>query len=201
MASIFTPRSLPRLRQLSTAHKLVAIGAFAAIAAAAGCSSGSATSSTSTTAASSGSGSTAATVSAVSKGTVGAVLSNAAGMTLYRYTPDTPGVSNCTGGCAATWPPLELSAGMATPVAGAGVSGLGTIKRADGSLQVTYNGMPLYTFTGDSSRTDANGQGLDGTWFVLKTTASGGAAPTATTKAPTATTAAPSGGGSGGYGY
>jgi predicted lipoprotein with Yx(FWY)xxD motif len=191
MASI----SFPRFHQLSGTHKLVAVGAFAALAAAAGCSSGSATpSSTSTTAASSGSGSSAATVTVVSKGTVGAVLSNGQGLTLYRYTPDTPGVSNCTGGCAVTWPPLVLPAGVTTPVAGTGVTGLGTIKRSDGSLQVTENGMPLYTFTGDSSRTDANGQGLDGTWFVLKASTSGGAAATATTKAPT-TTAAPSGNG------
>ncbi|MGH9097668.1 MAG: hypothetical protein ACRDWB_09605, partial [Acidimicrobiales bacterium] len=70
--------------------------------------------------------------------------------------------------------------------------------RADGTKQVTYNSMPLYTFTGDSSRTDAAGQGLDGTWFVIKPGAAAStattAAPTATTKAPTATTAAPSGG-------
>jgi len=190
--------SLTRLPRISGAQKLVAVGAFAALAAAAGCSSGSATpSSTSTTGASSGSGGTAATVTVASKGTVGAVLSTAQGMTLYHYTPDTPGVSNCTGGCATIWPPLELAAGVTTPVAGTGVNGLGTTKRADGSLQVTYNGMPLYTFSGDSSPTDAKGQGVAGTWFVLTANTSGGAAPTATTKAPTATTAAPSGG----YGY
>jgi predicted lipoprotein with Yx(FWY)xxD motif len=193
---------------MSGAHKLIAVGAFAALAAAAGCSSGTSSSSTSTAASggSGGSGGT-ATVTVASKGSVGAVLSNRQGLTLYRYTPDKPGISNCTGGCAVTWPPLVLPSGVTTPVPGTGVTGLGTTKRSDGSLQVTYNGMPLYTFTGDSSRTDAAGQGLDGTWFVIKPTAAGstattaaptgGVAPTATTKAGTATTAAPSGG----YGY
>jgi predicted lipoprotein with Yx(FWY)xxD motif len=189
MASI----SFPRLQQMSGAHKLIAVGAFAALAAAAGCSSGSASPSSTTAAGASGTTAGApATVTVASKGSVGAVLSNAQGMTLYRYTPDAPGVSNCTGGCATAWPPLELAPGATAPVAGNGVNGLGTIKRADGTLQVTYDNMPLYTFTGDSSASDAKGQGLDGTWFVIT---SGGS--TGTTKAPS-TTAAPSGGG---YGY
>jgi len=192
MASI----SFPRLRRMSGAHQLIVVGAFAALAAAAGCSSGSATpSSTSTAGASGTSGAAPATVTVASKGSVGAVLSNAKGMTLYRYTPDTPGVSNCTGGCPTAWPPLELAPGVTTPLAGKGVNGLGTIKRADGTLQVTYNNTPLYTFTGDSSASDAKGQGLDGTWFVIKSNSSGtSGGSTATTNAPS-TTAAPSGGG------
>ncbi|HEX3840131.1 MAG TPA: hypothetical protein VHU85_04995 [Acidimicrobiales bacterium] len=190
--------SFPRLHQLSGAHKLIAVGAFAAVVAAAGCTSGSAApSSTSAAAASGASSGSPATVTAATKGSLGSVLANAQGMTLYRYTPDAPGVSNCTGGCATAWPPLELAPGVTTPVAGKGVDGLGTVKRADGSLQVTYDKMPLYTFTGDSRATDAKGQGLDGTWFVIKSGASGASGgATATTKAPT--TAAPSGGG---YGY
>src|SRR5664280_2287710 len=172
-------------RRMSGAHKLIAIATFGALAAAAGCSSGTA-SAPASTAASGGSGGSGGTptVTVASKGTVGAVLSNGQGMTLYRYTPDTPGVSACTGGCATTWPPLTLQAGVTNPVAGPGVTGLGTIKRADGSLQVTYTGTPLYLYVGDSSRTDATGQGLGGLWFVLK-------APTA---APT-TTSAPQGSG------
>ena len=176
-------------RRMSGGHKLIAIATFGALAAAAGCSSGtsSAPASTAASGGSGGSGGT-LTVTVASKGTVGAVLSNGQGMTLYRYTPDTPGVSACTGGCATTWPPLTLPAGVTNPVAGPGVTNLGTIKRADGSLQVTYTGMPLYRYVGDSSRTDATGQGLGGTWFVLK-------APTAAPAAPT-TTSAPQGSGS-----
>ena len=171
-------------RSMSGAHKLIAIAAFGALAAAAGCTSGTSTTPAST-AASGGSGASGGTptVTVASKGTVGAVLSNGQGMTLYRYTPDTPGVSACTGGCATTWPPLTLPAGVTNPVAGPGVTNLGTIKRADGSLQVTYTGMPLYRYVGDTSRTDATGQGLGGTWYVLKASASTPAAPT-TTSAP-----------------
>ncbi|HEV3266503.1 MAG TPA: hypothetical protein VG014_13335 [Acidimicrobiales bacterium] len=190
--------SLTRLPRISGAQKLVAVGAFAALAAAAGCSSGSATpASTSSTAGGSNGSGGAATVTLASKTSVGSVLSNAQGMTLYHLTSDTSGVSTCTGGCATIWPPLVLPAGVTTPVAGSGVNGLGTITRSDGSVQVTYNHEPLYTFSGDMSPTDAKGQGVAGTWFVVKSGSSGGGAATATTKAPT-TTAAPSGGG---YGY
>lgn len=163
-------------RPMSGAHKLIAIAAFGALAAAAGCTS--ATSGTSGKVAGSGSS---PTVTVASKGTVGAVLSDAQGTTLYRYTPDTPGVSVCTGGCATSWPPLTLPAGVTKPVAGPGVTNLGTTKRADGSLQVTYMGMPLYRFVGDTSRTDATGQGLGGTWYVLKASASTPATPAAPT--------------------
>jgi predicted lipoprotein with Yx(FWY)xxD motif len=195
-----TFRTLPRLPRISGAHKLLAIGAFAALAAAAGCSSGSTTASTSSTAGGSSGSGGAATVTVASKTSVGSVLSTAQGMTLYHLTSDTPGVSTCTGGCATAWPPLVLPAGVTTPVAGNGVDGLGTIKRADGSLQVTYDKEPLYTFSGDASPTDAKGQGVAGTWFAVKSDSSstGSGATTATTKAPTATTQAPSGGG---YGY
>jgi predicted lipoprotein with Yx(FWY)xxD motif len=119
-------------------------------------------------------------------------------MTLYRYTSDKPGASVCTGGCAAIWPPLVLPAGITTPVAAKGVDGLGTITRPDGTVQVTYDKEPLYTYSGDSTPADAKGQGVEGTWFAVKSdSTSTGGATTATTKAPTATTAAPSGG----YGY
>ena len=169
-------------RSMSGAHKLIAIAAFGALAAAAGCTSGTSTTPASTAASggSGGSGGT-PTVTVASKGTVGAVLSDAQGTTLYRYTPDTPGVSVCTGGCATSWPPLTLPAGVTKPVAGPGVTNLGTTKRADGSLQVTYMGMPLYRFVGDTSRTDATGQGLGGTWYVLKASASTPATPAAPT--------------------
>jgi len=193
--------SLPRRPRISGAHKLLAVGAFAALAAAAGCSSGSATpaSTSSTAAGSSGSGGT-ATVTVASKSSVGSVLINAQGMTLYHYTSDTPGVSTCTGGCATAWPPLVLPPGVTTPVAGKGVDGLGTVTRSDGSVQVTYDKEPLYTFTGDTSPADAKGQGVEGSWFAVKSdsTSTGAGASTATTQAPTATTKAPSGGG---YGY
>ena len=102
-----------------------------------------------------------ATVEAKDVGTVGTVLvDGASGMTVYIFTKDVKdsGASACTGDCLATWPALTVAAG-ATPSGGAGVTGkLGTITRPDdGSLQVTYNGLPLYFFKNDKAPGDANG--------------------------------------------
>ncbi len=72
------------------------------------------------------------------------VLIDSAGFTLYWYTPDTATSSACTGACATAWPPL-----LGTPSFASGVSltgKLGTIKRANGQLQATYDGHPLYLF-------------------------------------------------------
>jgi predicted lipoprotein with Yx(FWY)xxD motif len=101
------------------------------------------------------------TVEAKEVGTIGTVLvDGTSGMTVYIFTKDTKdsGTSACTGDCLATWPALTVPAG-ATPSGGSGVTGtLGTITRADdGSLQVTYNGLPLYFFKNDSAPGDANG--------------------------------------------
>jgi predicted lipoprotein with Yx(FWY)xxD motif len=86
------------------------------------------------------------------------------GMTLYTFKNDTSGVSNCNGGCATAWPPLSA---QASPTAGTGVMGtFALIKRSDGTMQVTYNGMPLYYFSGDKAAGDTNGQGVAGVWAV-----------------------------------
>jgi predicted lipoprotein with Yx(FWY)xxD motif len=101
------------------------------------------------------------TVEAKSVGSVGTVLvAGSNGMTVYTFTKDTKGsgTSACTGACIQKWPALTVTAGS-KPVAGSGVTGtLATITRPDdGSLQVTYNGLPLYFFSGDSAAGDANG--------------------------------------------
>jgi predicted lipoprotein with Yx(FWY)xxD motif len=78
---------------------------------------------------------------------------------VYTFTKDTKdsGTSACTGGCITKWPALTVAAG-ATPSGGTGVSGtLATITRDDGTLQVTYNGLPLYFFANDAKAGDANG--------------------------------------------
>ncbi|MGH9080546.1 MAG: COG4315 family predicted lipoprotein [Acidimicrobiales bacterium] len=139
-----------------------------------------------------------ATVALAKVGSLGTVLVNASGMTLYRFTPDGVGKSVCTGQCTSLWPPLIVAAG-ARPAAGAGLTGgkLGTITRDDGTTQVTYKGMPLYTYTGDKQSGQANGQNVAGTWFVITPTSS--ATPTPAGGGTTATTSA--GSGSGGYGY
>ena len=100
-----------------------------------------------------------ATVQAQTVGSLGTVLVAANGMTVYTFTNDVKdsGKSNCTGGCITTWPAVTVAAG-ATPTAGTGATGkLGTITRDDGTIQVTYNGLPLYYFSGDSAPGDHNG--------------------------------------------
>jgi predicted lipoprotein with Yx(FWY)xxD motif len=97
------------------------------------------------------------------------VLTNADGLTLYWFAPDTSTSSKCFGSCAAYWPPVSGS-----PTAGPGVTGkLGTIKRPGGGLQATYNGHPLYTYIGDSGPGQANGNDLDlngGFWYDIRLT-------------------------------
>jgi predicted lipoprotein with Yx(FWY)xxD motif len=94
------------------------------------------------------------------------VVTNAKGFTLYWFVPDTATTSKCNGSCATFWPPVK---GPAT--AGAGVTGkLATIKRADGSVQATYNGHPLYTYVGDHAPGQATGNGLNvngGVWHEV----------------------------------
>jgi predicted lipoprotein with Yx(FWY)xxD motif len=94
------------------------------------------------------------------------VVTNAKGLTLYWFVPDTATTSKCNGSCATFWPPVK---GPAT--AGAGVTGkLATITRADGSVQATYNGHPLYTYVGDHAPGQATGNGLNvngGVWHEV----------------------------------
>jgi len=126
--------------------------------------SSSAGSSTASTPASS----TAAASPAAGKGTAvstasgkeGAFLTGAGGRALYLWDADAKGKSNCSGACAQAWPPLTTTS---KPTASGSVkaSQLGTIKRSDGSEQVTYDGHPLYYFAGDPSSGTTNGQGSD----------------------------------------
>ena len=95
------------------------------------------------------------------------VLTNASGLTLYWFAPDTPTTSRCTGSCAAYWPPVTGS-----PRAGPGVTGrLGTITRPGGAVQATYDGHPLYTYVGDSGPGQARGNNLNlngGLWYEVR---------------------------------
>ena len=117
-----------------------------------------------------------ATVNVSESADFGPILVDGAGMSLYLFMADTQnsGASTCgdDDGCAAEWPPL-LSQGA--PVAGedADAALLDTITRDDGTLQVTYNGWPLYYFHEDGAPGDTNGQGLDefgGLWFLVSPT-------------------------------
>lgn len=103
----------------------------------------------------------------VATGTVGMFLTGEGGKTLYIFKNDTtPGKSSCNGDCAKNWPAFVLDTGETTK-AGTGVTGtLATIKRDDGTDQVTYNGVPLYYFAADTKAGDTTGQGKGGVWFV-----------------------------------
>jgi len=93
---------------------------------------------------------------------LGTVLVDSNGLTLYVLAGDSATHSNCTDGCASAWPPLTVKAGTKVS-GGSGAHGrFGTFRRADGTTQVTYNGKPLYGWTGDSQPGDTTGQGLSG---------------------------------------
>jgi len=95
------------------------------------------------------------------------VVTNAKGFTIYWFAPDTPATSKCYGSCAAYWPPVT-----GTAAAGSGLLGrVSTIKRTDGTLQLTYNGHPLYTYIGDSAPGQARGNNLKlngGLWHEMQ---------------------------------
>lgn len=98
---------------------------------------------------------------------LGRFLTGPEGLTLYRFNPDEPGLSNCYDDCAFYWPPLLLDEGEAL-TGGAGVVGeLGTTERDDGTVQVTYGGMPLYYWILDENPGDATGQAVDDVWYVV----------------------------------
>ena len=101
-----------------------------------------------------------------SQGTL--IVASSNGMTVYTFANDVKdnGKSACSGGCITKWPALTVPAGS-TPAGDTGVTGkLGTITRDDGTLQVTYNGLPLYFFSGDKAAGDANG--IYTNWAAVK---------------------------------
>ena len=99
---------------------------------------------------------------------VGTVLVGGTGLTLYELDTESGGQIMCTGACRTAWPPLLLPAGVTAATPGVGVTGtLGTITRPDGGRQVTYDGRPLYRYSGDQDPGQANGQGIQGVWFAM----------------------------------
>jgi predicted lipoprotein with Yx(FWY)xxD motif len=112
------------------------------------------------------SGGSAGTIGTAEVAGLGTVLVDSEGMTVYDFTVDKGTKSECYGGCEAAWPPVTTT-GKPTAGEGAMSSALGTTKRKDGTLQVTYEGHPLYTYGDDQAPGEANGQESEGTWFVL----------------------------------
>jgi predicted lipoprotein with Yx(FWY)xxD motif len=105
------------------------------------------------------------TVVVTDHATLGPILTTFDGYTVYTFDNDTENTSTCVDQCASLWPPLPTAG---EPSAGEGVPGsVATITRSDGSVQVTYDGMPLYLYSADASPGDANGDGVGGTWHVV----------------------------------
>jgi predicted lipoprotein with Yx(FWY)xxD motif len=96
-------------------------------------------------------------------GVKGDYLVGGSGMTLYIFDIDSVGVSNCSGSCAGLWPPYTTpSVPVNLP------TGVATITRSDGSIQFTYKGLPIYYYAGDTQIGDLNGDGVGGTWHLVK---------------------------------
>ena len=146
-------------------------------------------------------GSTSPTI-ATGSTSLGTVLVNSPGLTLYYFLPEKNGkIGACDAGCLATWPPVTVTG---SPNATSGVTGtLGTVSITVNGAQmneVTYNSWPLHTYSGDSAAGQVNGQGIEDVWYVAmpattstETGATGGSSAT-----PTATPSSTTGGG---YGY
>ena len=197
-------------------------GAVAAAATVAACSSAASTSAAPPAASPAGSSPAAAspagagasssggTVITTAKSSAGTVLTNGSGKAVYLWMKDTGDMSNCNGACAGAWPPVTTT-GTATAAGSAKASDIGTITRSDGTKQVTYDGHPLYYFSGDSGPGTATGQGSDGfgaKWWLVAPTGSdvtaavssftagaSGAAPASTPSAPAPSHSSSAGGG------
>jgi predicted lipoprotein with Yx(FWY)xxD motif len=157
----------------------------------AGCGGGGGGGATASAAPATTAGGKTATVGMANNSTLGNILVDSQGRTLYLFQADKGTKSACTGACAAAWPPLRASG---KPVAGSGVTGsmLGTARRSDGNPQVTYNGHPLYRFASDQNPGDATGQGVNAfgaLWYVVSPAGS----------PVTSAAAGSTGGGGGGY--
>lgn len=166
-------------------------------------SPGSATSAASSSPPSSSAASSAATtVKTASNATLGAtVLTDAHGMTIYRLSGEQAGRFICTNAaCLQAWHPVRPAAAGAS--ASGSVGSLASVKRPDGTAQLTYTGMPLYTFAGDRQPGDAKGQGFKdvGTWNAVTVSSTGtGAGTGAATTTKTAPAQEPMPSKSGGY--
>ena len=104
-------------------------------------------------------------VKVVKQENLGTYLTDAKGMTLYRFAKDQAGISACSGNCLEKWPAYYRE----HPAAPEGISAddFAAIKRADGVMQTTFRGYPLYYFFKDEMAGDAKGQGVKNVWFVI----------------------------------
>ena len=151
-----------------TAASGIAVAAALGLAAcgSSGNSGSAAASSSGSSAASSAGGSVTVTTAS---GSMGTYLTDGSGRALYLWMADTGSTSTCNGACATAWPPLKAS-GTPQATGSAVASDLGTTKRADGSMQVTYKGHPLYYFIKDTGSGETKGEGSNGfgaKWWLV----------------------------------
>lgn len=160
-----------RVRSVLTVSALIAFGAATAACGASssgyGSSSAKPANVTSPTAPGAPAGAAVAAVAVkVSDSSLGPILTDGEGRTLYAFLNDKNGSSTCTGTCVATWPAL-VSTGPAGAGGGIQAALLSQTARAEGTSQATYNKWPLYYYVGDTAAGDVDGQGLDGVWFAI----------------------------------
>jgi predicted lipoprotein with Yx(FWY)xxD motif len=107
-------------------------------------------------------------VTTASNPTLGRILVDEQGRTLYVFDADQGGTIMCGTGCTGAWPPLVLESGASLPATGPLSADLTTVARPDSGQQVAYKGRPLYRFASDAQPGDAKGDGLGGAWHVVK---------------------------------
>jgi predicted lipoprotein with Yx(FWY)xxD motif len=165
-----TGRTVPSGRRLT----LLAAGALAAAALVAGCgSSGGGSSSSSSSAGHTGNpGQSQGTLMTEHDATLGTLVTDGQGFTLYRFDQDTnsPSASHCTDACATLWPPELANGSGSADLKGIDAKLVSTVTRPDGSHQLTLNGWPLYRYAPDTKPGETKGQGVDGTWFAATPT-------------------------------
>jgi len=122
---------------------------------------------------------------------IGTVIDTSQGFTVYHLKTETGGQIMCTGSCTGIWPPL-LANGSVDAHVGGFPGTFATISRPDGGTQLTYDGMPLYTYSGDTKPGEANGQGIQGVWFAVSPSGS---------NTPTSGSSGSGSSGGGRYGY
>lgn len=171
------------------------LGATATLMLAAGCANGTAIPATSVTTSAPGG------VLGVAKTSLGSVLVDSKGLTVYMLTADSPGHSTCSAQCLAFWPFVLAPAGTAVPSVQGVSAALATTKATSGASMLTAAGWPLYTFAKDKAPGDVTGEGVKafgGTWYAVSPS---GTAVMAPAKTAPATTSGGGSGGGGGYGY
>ncbi len=157
------------MRKISAATLVLGVGLFVAACSSGGGAATASPTGAPTTAPTSAPSAPPATTGAaigLASTSLGDIVVDGQGVTLYIFTPDTAGSSTCYDDCAAAWPPLLSDA---APTVGTGLAAdkVGTTARTDGATQVTFGGMPLYYFADDKAAGDVKGQGLGGKWYVV----------------------------------